>query len=280
MTDHRGGAPRSGDASGHFDTDTLADHAEGVLTGALDTQVRTHVATCVDCQGVVDQLTSVKMMLSSLPAPPLPADVSARIDASLAQAQHERASLTRDRQPTAPPSGKRSWFAALLARPQLLAGAAALVVALAFIGGYFSTRTGDSDSPGTPSSTNQAFPPADGPMMTGRLYKKADLAIQAREMVKQSRSEGYTPDPEASKQIDEEIRRLSDPQAFSSCVDAITHNQPSRIVAADLGEFDGKPAAIVVMAIPDEPDSYEIAAVGAGCRAGDPRIMYSKVVPK
>lgn len=251
-----------------------------MLTGALDTQVRTHVATCVDCRGVVDQLTSVKMMLSSLPAPPLPPDVSARIDASLAQAQHERASLTRDRQATAQPSGRRSWWASLLARPQLLAGAAALIVALAFVGGYFSTRGGESETPGTPQSTKQALPPADGPMMTGRLYKKADLAIQARELVKDSRTEGYTPDPEASKQIDEEIRRLSDPQEFASCVDAITHNQPSRIVAADLSEFDGKPAAIVVMAVPDKPDSYEIAAVGAGCRAGDPRILYSKVVPK
>ncbi|MQA78266.1 MAG: hypothetical protein GEV10_07275 [Streptosporangiales bacterium] len=251
-----------------------------MLTGALDTQVRTHVATCADCQGVVDQLTSVKMMLSSLPAPPLPADVSARIDASLAQAQHERASLARDRQPTARPAGRRSWIASLLVRPQLLAGAAALIVALAFVGGYFSTRGGDGDTPDAAQSTNQAFPPADGPMMTGRLYKKADLAIQARELVKDSRTEGYTPDPEASRQIDQEVRRLSDPQAFSSCVDAITHSQPSRIVAADLGEFDGKPAAIVVMAIPDKPDSYEIAAVGAGCRTGDARILYSKVVPK
>ncbi|MQA04358.1 MAG: hypothetical protein GEV07_17090 [Streptosporangiales bacterium] len=264
--------------SDHFDTDTLADHAEGVLEGARDAHVRAHVEWCTECSGVVDQLRSVQSMLSSLPEPTLPPDVADRIDASLAHAQQERAELSRGDAPTA---RKRPWFISLFTtRPQLLAGAAALVVVLAFFGGYLATQSGPEKSSDN-GQTNQAIPPKqDDPLITGRHYTKARVANQARALVADRQDDDYTPDPQASAQLSGEIERLSEPAELKKCIAALTGGEPSRIVAVDLGEFEQKPAAVVVMSVAGEADKYEVAVVGPGCTAGDAQVIYRTFVAK
>lgn len=285
MTNQSGGPPHRntsteyGDMSDHFDTDTLADHAEGLLDGARDAHVRAHLEWCSECGGVIDQLRSVQSMLSSLPEPALPPDVAARIDASLSQAQQERADLSGSGKKTA--HGGRRWFSSLFTgRPQLLAGAAVLVVVLAFFGGYLTTQVGSDENPDS-DQTNQAIPPKqDEPLVTGRQYTSDQIASQARALVTDRQTTDYTPDPQASAQLSDEIERLSDPAELRKCLGALTKGEPSRIVAVDLGEFEQEPAAVVVMTVSERKNQYEVAAVGPGCTAEDAKVIYRTFVEK
>lgn len=284
MTNDGGGPPHPdtpgeyGDRSDHFDTETLSEHAEGLLEGARDAHVRAHVAWCTECNGVVEQLRSVQSMLSSLPSPPLPDDVAARIDASLAQAQQERADLGRAERPA---RQRRSWFTGLFTnRLQLLAGAAALVVVMAFVGGYVSTQLG-TEGEGDAGPTNQAIPPTgDGPMITGRDYTTTQLAGQVRALVAAKKEQRYTPDPAVSAQLNKEIQRLSDPEELDKCIGALTGGERTRIVAVDLSELDRKPAAIVVMTMANRADKYEVAVAGPDCTAGDAKVMHRQVISR
>lgn len=259
----------------HFDTDTLADHTEGLLEPARDAHVRAHIEWCTECNGVVEQLNSVRTVLSSLPEPSMPDDVVARIDASLSQAQSERAATTpADRSAEQP--RRRSWLSGLFHRPGLLAGAAVLVVGFAFVGGYLSTQGSES---GAGDSPNAAPSISEEPMVTGRDYTTANLAEQARDLVTQKQSGNDSPDPQASKTLAEEMQRLTDPAALDGCASAVTGGDISRVLAVDLGEFNQKPAAIVVMSTEDA-GTYEVAAVGPGCSKDDAKIIVKRDVPR
>lgn len=264
----------------HFDTDTLADHAEGVLDPDRDARVRGHLSSCAQCRDVVDQLAGVTTMLSSLPAPAMPDDVSARIEASIAHLQHERAGYVHGAQQGTGRRAGRSWFTNLFAgRPQLLAGAAVLVVGLIFTGGYLATELNSNDKP--PSTTQTGLPTtrAAVPMTTGRTYESGTLASQARGLVADRHDAHYTPNP-ASKPLDNELRRLQDRNVLAGCVGAVTGNHPERIVAVDLAEFNGQPAAVVVMTTPAADDKYEVAVVSPGCTANDARILTKTTIAK
>jgi hypothetical protein len=69
----------------HPGLDTLADLDAGVLEGADAERVAGHVAGCARCGQVMAALGGVRADLRTLPAPPLPAAVAARLDATLAE---------------------------------------------------------------------------------------------------------------------------------------------------------------------------------------------------
>ena len=76
--------------SDHISAEELADAAEGLLAPARADVVRTHVASCPQCLQTADLLSSVTVTLSSQPAPAMPAHVSSRLDAVIAQEQTRR----------------------------------------------------------------------------------------------------------------------------------------------------------------------------------------------
>lgn len=295
MTDQYRGGPPSGrwtdagspDPSGHIDTETLSDHAEGLLDPGRDAVVRAHLAQCAECTGTLGQLAEVRSVLSSLPPPPMPDDVAARLESTLARAQQERAEVTPNRGRAAGQGqdGRSGWsrfVGFLAARPQALAGAAAVVVAIAVVGGYVGTR-GPSEQAGPPTSSPTAQPTSavQAPIASGQKYSDQDLGEQARQTVKDAKKNGYTPGPSASKLINKEIKRLSDPDELAGCISAITQgNGKQRVVMADLAEFNGQPAAIVVLTVPTNASKYEVAAVGAGCSAGHPHVLSRVTVDK
>lgn len=267
--------------AGHFDTDTLADHAEGVLDPERDARVRDHLSSCAQCRDVVEQLHGVSTMLASLPSPSMPDDVTARIEASIAHLQNERAGYVRGAASGTSDAPRRNWFTNLFAgRPQLLAGAAVLIVGLIFTGGYLATELNSNNN--TPGATQTGLPTgtAGVPMITGRSYESGTLAAQARALVAERQQAHYTPDPAASKALSGELRRLQDRNALAGCVVAVTKGRPDRIVAVDLSRYDGQPAAIVVMTTPAAADKYEVAVVAPGCSAAHPRIITRTTIAK
>ncbi len=75
-------APRPGEP--HPELDTLADLDAGVLDDTEAERVRAHAAGCARCGQVLVALGGVRADLRALPAPPMPAAVAARLDATLA----------------------------------------------------------------------------------------------------------------------------------------------------------------------------------------------------
>jgi hypothetical protein len=68
---------------GHVDAESLARCAEGLLSRARAVRIRAHLARCPQCAAEQARLTEVTVLLSEVPAAPLPDFVAARLDAAL-----------------------------------------------------------------------------------------------------------------------------------------------------------------------------------------------------
>lgn len=75
----------------HVSTEDLARLADGDLTGAADRQARSHLDECQDCRADLAALSRIPALLADVPAPPMPARLSARIDAAMAAESARRA---------------------------------------------------------------------------------------------------------------------------------------------------------------------------------------------
>jgi anti-sigma factor (TIGR02949 family) len=111
-----------------YDED-LSALLDGELSEERETEVRGHAASCPRCARRLDALRSVDGLLASAPAPPVPHDLRARLDARIA------ADARRRRPRARPPRLRR------LGRPALGFAAAAAAAVLAL---YLGVRTGET----------------------------------------------------------------------------------------------------------------------------------------
>jgi hypothetical protein len=76
----------------------------------------------------------------------------------------------------------------------------------------------------------------------------------------------------------DELDRLRNQGALQECVEELSAGGPAGLLAADLAEFEGSPAAVLVLPGPDTTrvDTY---VVGPGCGAGDAQVRYFERVP-
>lgn len=86
----------------HPDLDTLADHDAGVLDPAVDRRVADHLRTCAQCTGAMRAMATVQADLRSLPTPPMPAAVAARLEDLLADLRRGELPGSPDRRPSDP----------------------------------------------------------------------------------------------------------------------------------------------------------------------------------
>ncbi|MEU9832116.1 hypothetical protein AB0D67_11320 [Streptosporangium sp. NPDC048047] len=68
----------------HYDLETLAELAEGLLDAATALQVREHLAICDPCGESLADLAAVREVLAATPTPAMPMGVALRIDRALA----------------------------------------------------------------------------------------------------------------------------------------------------------------------------------------------------
>ncbi|MFG3437547.1 anti-sigma factor family protein [Nonomuraea sp. NPDC047897] len=74
----------------HYDLDTLADLAEGLLDAGKARQVRDHLAVCDPCGELLADLAGVREVLAATPTPAMPMGVALRIDKALAAEAESR----------------------------------------------------------------------------------------------------------------------------------------------------------------------------------------------
>ena len=75
----------------HIRADKLARYRAGDLGTRESARVRAHLDGCARCTAAADDLAAVSTFLASVPAPPMPEDVTARIEAALAAEAASRA---------------------------------------------------------------------------------------------------------------------------------------------------------------------------------------------
>ena len=159
----------------HPDTDVLAEFRAGLITGRRGARITAHLGGCERCTALDEQLTGVRSLLASVPAPALPDSVAQRLDTVLAaevaqrhaagraaaraetapRDQAERAGGDGAREPSAPrrPGGNRGFRLLAL---RVLAPAAAVVVLGAGVYGLSHLNLGSSSSSAASSTAGGA----------------------------------------------------------------------------------------------------------------------------
>jgi Putative zinc-finger len=183
----------------HPDLDTVADLHAGVLEEAEAAQVRAHVEGCPQCRQTLAALDRVGTDLRALPAPELPPDVAARMDATIADLRAEdlverRAEAAEDELAQARLRRGRRLTRALtgVAAAVVVIAAGASVTAIVRAGGSTdntSSAAGSAQSKGTADSGAGTVTP-DGaaphlvPEATIPTYDRAGLSAALPEIAR------------------------------------------------------------------------------------------------
>lgn len=226
-----------------------------------------------------DDPTGIRALLGSLPEPgPMPDHLVARITASIAAEQAHRGAVV-------PLAHRRH-------SPWRTAGLAAAAAAVIGIGGTsLLTSTSPGDLAGLFSGSDSQASSAGGPAARDRTaesapgdssgpgaysaavvsvhhsataYSTAAFAGQAQRLVT---SPGAALAPGAAESP--VIGPIGTQQGVISCLSALT-TEPFAQVTADLGTFDGAPAAVLVLTTDTGHTAY---AVRRSCTAGEPALL-------
>jgi hypothetical protein len=154
----------------HIRADKLAGYRAGDLGTRESARVRAHLDGCARCTAAAEDLAAVSAFLASVPAPPMPDDITARIEAALAAEAASRAAspavpAARGPVPVAPgrdgvtrraaARNPKIWSEGWLRSPVTLRVAAGAAVAVVVLGGGFAAirLAGSTGTAGTGSSS-------------------------------------------------------------------------------------------------------------------------------
>jgi len=214
---------------------------------------------------------AVHELLAALPDPEVPEDVRARIARAIAVAPPTSVTATRTTLPTAtPPSGR--WR-----HPALLQGAAVLVI-VALIGAVvvgFVTRTGNGGGT-TGASTVAAGNP--GPItVSGRSYTAATVPLAVPGLL--TRATAAVPEVAGdatvvAADLAAVTALVRDPARRQACIDQLAGAKGVQQVAIDVGHYNGKPAAVIVLPNESGGTSVDAWVVGPTCSDKDNPFPY------
>jgi hypothetical protein len=284
------------------DSETLAACREGLLPRRKAGQVAAHVAHCAQCAGLDAQLAELPALLARSPAPPMPAALTARIEAALAaEAAARPASADTAGAPAHAARGHRKTPAPGPERSRLVLRAAAIAAAVVVLagGGYGLIRLLAGGSLASPTASGPALGPehapvksaagsrapgalangasgAQGPLSplvvaSGTNYEPSKLETQVRATLlryghgaKNSvAGSGHRPGPYARDAI------------LQACLQRVAGGQRAELV--DQASYEGRPATIVV--IPGPRANTLRVVVETRCTAAAPGPMFSTLLP-
>ncbi|MGW2249451.1 hypothetical protein ACWCXH_04545 [Kitasatospora sp. NPDC001660] len=287
----------SGSHGSHPSVDELADLAEELIEDA-DTvgALRRHLADCTECRGTADALGEVRALLGEVEAPPMPADVAARLDAAIAaeaarrdavDGPHQASESTRGRAAPTPPSRPATAPVAPPARPLgatgpgrprprrrrvgLLLGAAAALAALGLGGALLDLADSDSHNATASAvapSTAEAGHSSKGEhaLGTGTEYRDGQLAAQIQQLLARSGATvGPPPNgvakPSAAAPADGRLTSEAAPGTPRTCP-APAGGTP---LAADHGTYAGSPVDVLVYPVPGKPGEVDVYLRSPDC---------------
>lgn len=235
-----------------------------------------------------DDPTGMRALLSSLPEPgPMPADLVARITASIAAEQQHRAVAVpihsaRSHRPVWRTAGLAAAAAVVIGvgGGSLLTGTAPGNIGALFGGSdsaagstaeVASRENAGAGAPDMDAKGGAAIDSSTAPVSihhTATAYSSATFDEQARALL----SSGAEVVPPLSAESPT-IGPIATEVGLRSCLGALT-GEPFSAATADLGSFDGKPAAVVVLTTRAGHTAY---AVQRSCSTGHPALLAGPV---
>lgn len=282
--------------SRHYSDEALARYAEGDLSPRKSARIASHLTGCPMCRERVRELESVPNLLASVQFPPIPEQLSARIEMAIAGESAARVATApaseagrRDLPARARPTG-RGWRLPSMGSPTMrralvAAGAAVVVVA----GGYeiatHVTGAGPSSSAGSiarsasggsmrlgrVSYTQHGRPQSINVTKSGTNFIPATLQQQTEAVIARTTASG-----QASKARPAPLNQTATKTPFlplftgpdlanlQACVGRIAAG--NHVLLVDVATYQGAPATII--AVQSEPSgSASVFAVGEKCSA-------------
>jgi hypothetical protein len=292
----------------HASTDQLASLAVGELRRRKATRIAAHVAGCLHCTQVSQDLADVPAVLAAVPYPPLPQIVSVRIETALRIEVSERLSAapaTEASRRDLPVGGRRqragagqSWHLPGLSTPVTKLVGAVGAVALIGGGGYLLATNLPSGA-ATSSSSSAAVPTPAQPMTQGpdvtygspgsqqtvdsvsssTDFVPSQLRTQALGAFREAQLKGVAgTSASGSARAPASVAPLNSSAGVSSsagsrlagCIDAVGAGH--RVLLLDLAKYEGKPATIIVLS--DTTTSQaEVVVTTDTCSATSPTVL-------
>jgi hypothetical protein len=288
----------------HVSAEKLAEFGPGDLSQRRSARIRAHLAKCARCRALGDDLAGVSALLASVPPPPIPDHLAARIQSALATEATRRVTQPADHAAAPAPAGRRG--RPLPRRTVVLGGlAAAAAVVVVGAGTYAivqSSGGSSSASSGTAASAPEARPagePAHAgplqpgqvlfgptlrytraghqasvtPITTGTNYSAQKLNSEVSTAVGKYGTGFATAGPNAMSP-DQSQSSAAEPgqrsfgnirvSALQGCVNRVAAGE--LVLLVDVARYGGAPATIIVTeAAVDAPQ--QIWVVGTGCSA-------------
>ena len=271
----------------HPSTDRLADLAADLLEPADATAARAHLPTCTTCRATYDVLLGLPELLAGSPAPPMPAEVTARVVAAIEREQIARAGAADDARSTAAARSRPAWNAFRRGLGARL-GAGLLGAAAVLGGGYVvvtSVLDSGNDEPTAATSGSDAESldtgaggADEGPAVTAAdtAYGEATLDEDVAQLLAVPESSGYGVGDEPATVLGPN-GAVGDMVARAPVCVAATQRRADTAadpLAVDVGTYDGVPAVVVVL--PEvtgrvgSADEVDVWVLGATCLEADP----------
>jgi hypothetical protein len=266
--------------SEHLDLDALAD----VLAGEARPD---HLADCAVCRTALAELEAalgpVDAALAALPAPEVPAQLVARLDAAVAR--ERRAASAVPAATVTPLAGRLPRRSRWLPGAGAVAAAAALVVGGVFVAQQLGGGTGPTagqdasalrakDSFATSSTGNDYT--RDGVQLRQALPRllRGD-APAAPASTRSLGGRGAAPaGPMSALETLDPLARLREPAPLASCLAALSEpGDPGLPLALDYARFAAQPALVVVLPS-SQPDQVDVFVVAADCSQADARLLF------
>jgi hypothetical protein len=268
----------------HLGLDRLAELEEGLLAPDEEAAAQAHVRDCADCGARQAQLSGTRRLLSTLPAEPMPSEVSARIDAALTGLPFTTIVPLAGR--------KRGWRAHPTAAGLGAAAAVAALVAALVVGRTSSRPSSTEDGSqalGAPDSTAAAIPlPPNSTTGTKYTFRNLGrtvpmLLAPAAALAVAPEGTNATPQPSpdaaSADQPPAALNRLfTTPGALEACVRGIEGGPAAAPLAIDFARFAGAPAVLVVL--PGlEAGKVDAWFVGPDCTETDVDLLRYRSLP-
>jgi hypothetical protein len=290
----------------HVPPETLADSAEGLLAADDEVAVRAHLNGCADCRRVDADLRDVSVFLAADPAPRMPEDVAARLDAALqAEPPLSPATPRDDARVAASPTRRR----AARRMPVWIGAAAAVVGVTGAVLGLQALQGNETTTSTTAGAALEVDRSAEAPESTlsapssGRAYTADNLTSEVQALVGQSgaadsadedaaddgreaAAPGTVPgtesagEPAAAGTDLSALSTLATPAGLAACIEALTGRADVTPVAVDLASFEKQPAAVIVLPVPGDGESLDVRIVGSRCSAADDDVIVATRVPR
>jgi hypothetical protein len=248
MTDLQQGGGTPGESP--LSVEILADLHAGALPDAVASGLWPRVRAAPQAGAVLAALDATKVDLAALgqaPAPAMPADFAARLDAALAEETRTRA--TKGGPAFAPVvdinaarrrSRRIGWTAGLVAVAAALIGAAIVVL----------------PGIGSTSGSSTAAAPTNEPAVTSGQLGSVALADALHKS-------NYGP--------------LADPTQLTGCLTANGLDPNQKPVGANQITLDGKPGTLLVLTT-GQLAQFRVLVVGPTCAAGNPATLANQVI--